>query len=115
MLSHSVMPISFVTPWTVAHQAPLSIGFPRQGFHTGLPLPPPGDLLDPGIKPAPPGLLQCRQILYPLSHQGSPQNFYTYRKQRTVHIKKKIYRIPLKKKYVVLQKCVCILFLLTEC
>ena len=110
MLSHSVMPISFVTPWTVAHQAPLSIGFPRQGFHTGSPLPPPGDLLDPGIKPAPPGLLQCRQILYPLSHQGSPQNFYTYRKQRTVHIKKKIYRIPLKKEICGITK-MCLYFI----
>ena len=47
---------SFVTPWTVAHQTPLSIGFPRQEYWSGLPLPPPGDLPDPGIKPASPAL-----------------------------------------------------------
>ena len=42
------------TSWTVAHQAPLSTGFPRQEYWSGLPCPPPGDLLDPldpGIAP----------------------------------------------------------------
>ena len=43
----------FVTPWTVAHQAPLSMGFSRQEYWGGLPLPPPGDLPDPGIESAP--------------------------------------------------------------
>ena len=42
----------FVTPWTVAHQAPLSMGFSRQEYWSGLPFPPPEDLPDPGIKPA---------------------------------------------------------------
>ena len=37
---------SFVTPWTVAHQAPLSMGFPRQEYWSGLPFPSPGDLPD---------------------------------------------------------------------
>ena len=41
-----------VTPWTAVHQAPLSIGSSRQEYWTGLPHPPPGDLPDPGIKPA---------------------------------------------------------------
>ena len=41
----------FVTPWTVAHQIPLSVGFPRQKYWSGLPFPSPGDLSDPGIKP----------------------------------------------------------------
>ena len=45
---------SFVTPWTVACQAPLSMGFPRQEYWTGLPFPSPGDLPDPGIKSASP-------------------------------------------------------------
>ena len=40
-----------VTSWTVTHQAPLSIGFPRQEYWSGLPLPSRGDLPDPGIKP----------------------------------------------------------------
>ena len=41
----------FATLWTVAHQTPLSMGFPRQEYWSGLPFPPPGDLSDPGIKP----------------------------------------------------------------
>ena len=40
-----------VTPWTVAHQAPLSIRFSRQEYWSGLPCPPPGDLPNSGIKP----------------------------------------------------------------
>ena len=43
-------------PQTVAHQAPLSSGFSRQEDWSGLPCPPPGDLPDPGIKPACPAL-----------------------------------------------------------
>ena len=41
----------FVTPWTVAFQAPLSMGFPRQEYWSGLPFPSPGYLSDPGVKP----------------------------------------------------------------
>ena len=51
-VSRSVLSDSFATPWTVAHQAPLSMGFSKQGCWSGLPCPPPGDLPDPGIKPA---------------------------------------------------------------
>ena len=40
----------FATPWTVAHQAPLSMGFSRQEYWTGLPFPPPGDLPNPEIE-----------------------------------------------------------------
>ena len=43
----------FATPQTAARQAPLSMGFPRQEYWSGLPFPPPGDLLNLGIKPAP--------------------------------------------------------------
>ena len=39
-------------PWTVAHQAPLSMGLPRQKYWSELPFPSPGDLPDPGIEPA---------------------------------------------------------------
>ena len=46
----------FVTPWTVACQAPLSMGFPRQEYQSGLPFPSPRDLPDPGIKPTSPAL-----------------------------------------------------------
>ena len=41
-----------MTPWTVAHQVPLSMGFPRQEYWNGLPFPFPGDLPDPVIEPA---------------------------------------------------------------
>ena len=41
----------FVTLWSVAHQAPLSMGFCRQEYWSGLPYPPPGDLPDTGIEP----------------------------------------------------------------
>ena len=41
----------FATPWTVACQAPLSMGFSRQEYWSGLPFPSPGDLPDPGIEP----------------------------------------------------------------
>ena len=46
----------FATPWTVAHQAPPSMGFSRQEYWSGLPFPSPGDLPDPGIKPRSPAL-----------------------------------------------------------
>ena len=46
----------FATPWTVAHQAPLSMGFSRQEYWRGLPFPSPGDLVNPGIKPGSPAL-----------------------------------------------------------
>ena len=45
-----------MTPWTVAHQAPLSMGFLRQESWSGLPFPSPGDLPDPGIEPVSPAL-----------------------------------------------------------
>ena len=46
----------FVTPWTIARQAPFSMGFSRQEYKSGLPYPPPGDLPDPGIEPVSPEL-----------------------------------------------------------
>ena len=64
----------FATPWTVAHKAPLSMGFPRQEYWSGLPLPSPGDKHDPGIKlvsPASAGrvltTVQETQVSSPLS------------------------------------------------
>ena len=46
----------FVTPWTVTCQAPLSMGFSKQEYWSGLPFPPPGDLPNPGIEPGSPAL-----------------------------------------------------------
>ena len=63
-------PTLLATPWTVARQAPLSMGFPRQGYFSGLPSPSPGDLPDPGIKPTSPEF--CRQILYHWATREGP-------------------------------------------
>ena len=52
-LSHAWL---FVTPWTIAHEAPLSMEFSRQEYWSGLPLPSPGDLPDPRIEPVSPKL-----------------------------------------------------------
>ena len=62
----------FVTLWTVAHQASLSMGFSRQEYWSGLPF------LLQGIFPTQalnPGLLPCRRILYQLNHKGSPKSY----------------------------------------
>ena len=44
------------TPWTAAHQAPLSMGFSRQEYRSGVPFPSPGNLVDPGIETISPAL-----------------------------------------------------------
>ena len=56
LFNYYVMSNSFVSPWTVAHQAPLSMGIPRQEYWSGLPFPSPRDLPDPGIEPMSPAL-----------------------------------------------------------
>ena len=61
----------FATPWPVIHQAPLSMGFPRQEHWSGLPFPPPGHLSDPGIEPRPP-TLQADSL--PAEPPGKPMN-----------------------------------------
>ena len=72
LFSCSVMSDSFATPWTVAHQAPLSMTFPRQEYWSGLPLPTPADLSDPGTEPvSPASLLHCSRILHPRATKGS--------------------------------------------
>ena len=60
---------SFVIPWTIAHQAPLSTRFSRQEYWSGLPFLSLGMLL---TQESNLGLLHCRQILYPLSRQSQP-------------------------------------------
>ena len=65
------------TPWTVAHQAPLSMGFSRQEYWSGLPCTPPRDLPDPGIEPMPSALPALQADSLPLSHLGSPSQYVT--------------------------------------
>ena len=70
VLSHSVVSDS-ATPWTVACQAPLSMGFSKKEYWSGLLCPPPEDLPNPGVEPRSSAI--GRQILYHLNHQGSPK------------------------------------------
>ena len=62
---------SVATPWTIAHQVPLSRGFPRQEYWSGLSFPSPGDLHKPGIEVT---SLVLQADSLPLSHQGSFKN-----------------------------------------
>jgi len=62
----------FVTPWTVAHQAPLSMEFSRQEYWSGLPFPSPEDLPNPGIKPRSPALQADSLPLYNLRNPIRP-------------------------------------------
>ena len=55
----------------------VSTGFSRQEYWSGLSHPPPGDLPDSGMEPVPPASNSLGQILYPLSHQGSPNVQYS--------------------------------------
>ena len=66
MKSLSRVPL-FATPWTVARQAPLSVGFSRQEYWSGLPFPSPGDLPNAGIEPGSP-VLQADALSSELSH-----------------------------------------------
>ena len=68
-LSHVLL---LVTPWTVAYQASLSMGFSRQEYWSGVPFPSPGDLPDPGIEPRSP-TLQADAL--PSEPPGKPQYF----------------------------------------
>ena len=60
----------FATLWTVAQQAPLSMGFARQEYRSGLPFPSPGNLPDPGVEPLPPMSPALQADSLPLSHWG---------------------------------------------
>ena len=70
----------FATPWTVAHQAPLSMEFSREEYWSGLPCLPPGDLPDPWVKES---CVSCidRQILYQLCHMWNMALFLNYKQK----------------------------------
>ena len=76
-VSRSVVSESFMTPRTVACQAFLSMEFSRQEYWSGLPCPYPGDLPHPGLP-------HGRQILYHLSHQGSPKLVWKQREKMCI-------------------------------
>ena len=87
-------PLLFVTPWTLAHQAPLSVGFLRQEYWSGLPCPPPGDLPYPGTELTSSACVSCigRQILYHLSH---PNPLYLGDANRTATVVNGVERCPM--------------------
>ena len=64
-----------VTPWTIAHQTPLSMGFSRQERWSGLPCLPLGDLPDPGIEPGSPALQTDCLLSEPPAKQGMVPSF----------------------------------------
>ena len=65
----------FASLWTVAHQAPLSMGLSKQKYWSGLPFPPPGDLPNPGIKPISPVSPALQADSLPRRHLGSPSTW----------------------------------------
>ena len=71
MLSHVQL---FVTPWTVAHHAPLSMGLSRQECYSGLPFPLPWDFSDPGIEPESPPPFVLARIFITTEPPGKPYN-----------------------------------------
>ena len=94
MLSHFRL---LATPWTVARQAPLSMGSSRREYWSGLPCPPPGHLPKPGIKPASltspalaGGFLTIRATREALSNPGKP---FLTAKEHNHHLKQNI-RFP---------------------
>ena len=72
----------FATPWTIAYQASPSMGFFREEYQSGLPFPSLGIFLTQRSNP---GLLHCRQMLYPLSHQGSPYGCENWTTKKAEH------------------------------
>ena len=82
MLAQSLSCVQhFATLWTVAHQAPLSMEFSRQEYWSGLPFLPPGDLLDPGIKPVSSASLDSLALVgrtFITEPHGKPTYMYIY-------------------------------------
>ena len=73
LFSREVMSNSFVNPWTVAHQSPLSMGFLKQAYWSGLPFPSSGALPDPAVEPMSLMSPALAGDSLPLSHLGSPE------------------------------------------
>ena len=76
----------FATPWTVAYQAPLFLGFSRQEYSSGFPFPSPGDLPNPGIEP---GSLKLQADALPSEPEGKfPPGKLSYKKVADINLGK---------------------------
>ena len=73
---------TFETPWTIACQAPLCVGFSRQEYWSGLPFPSPGDLPDPGIRPGSPVL---QAVSLPTELWGKPLSIFSDLEMNPTH------------------------------
>ena len=89
-LSHFSHVRLFATPWIVAHQAPLSMGFSRQEYWGGLPSPSPGDLPNPGIKPGSPAL---QADYLPTELGGKPYSYIYINMKNELQSKKNCIKI----------------------
>ena len=76
---------SFVTPWTVNCQAPLSMGVPRQEHWSGLPFPPPEDLPDLGIEPVSPASPAMAGRFFTIEPSGEPSQYSRIRERITIN------------------------------
>ena len=85
LFSRAVVSDSLATPWTVACQVPLSMGFPRQEYWSGLPFSSPGDLADPRTESESPAW-QADSLQ--LRHQGGQGSIFT------IHFGKILYALP---------------------
>ena len=83
MLSHFSYAQLFATLWTVAHQAPLSIGFSRQEYWSRLPCPPLGDLPNTGIEPTSPVSPTLQADSLPTEPPGKPKHIYMFTQKCT--------------------------------
>ena len=77
MLSHFSRVQLFATSWTIARPVSLSMGFSRLEYWSGLPCPPPGDLPNPGIKPASPASSALQADFFTAEPLGKPIGIYT--------------------------------------
>ena len=85
----------FVTPWTAACQAPLSVGFSRQEYWSGLPFPSPGNLPDPGIEPSSPVSPSLAGRFFTTESPGKPPSvsYWDLNSQRCASVLKKGLRL----------------------
>ena len=88
----------FATPWTITHQAPLSTGFSRQEYLSGLPFPPPEHLPNPGIEPRSPTLQAGSLLSEPPGKPGmalSGRNSFLRMLRWSAHPKRKVWQVRL--------------------